>query len=517
MPKQQPLYTAEGEQALMLELWSPQIRDDPRNFVRFMYPWGKPGTPLEHETGPRNWQDRMMLDVKEYLQTARTTLEMQNVLVSMFKAAVASGRGIGKSASFGWLSHWMVSTRIGASVWIAANGEPQLKGKTFPEAAKWFSLGLNAHWWETQATSVRPAEWLSDLVKRDLKIDPGYWGVFGQLWSAENPDAFAGAHNAYGEMALFDEASGIPKDIWTVQQGVFTEKVIDRYWLAFSNPRRNSGAFFECFNANREDWRKYQIDARTVEGVAKDTYDSIIKQYGADSDEARTEVYGLFPNQGTNQFIPTSHVDDAMARVPVTDTGAPLLMGVDVARFGDDRSVIAFRQGRDATGYPWHSYKGLDTVQLAGIVADMANKYKVDAIFVDGNGVGAGVVDTLKAWKYRVIEVQAGASATDGDTYQNKRVEMWGHLRDWLVTGSIPKDDDLKTDLISPEYQYHITTNKMKLEGKDQMKARGIHSPDKAEALALTFAQPVARKDNSLSRHRTTRRLAEGMDYDILA
>ena len=198
MAKQQPLYDAKGEQQLMFELWSPEIRDDPRAFVRFAYPWDKPGTPLEGIKGPRNWQDRQMLDIAQYIYDARVHLQSPTELAPMFKAAIASGRGIGKSATFGWLSHWMVSTRIGSSVWVAANGEPQLRTKTFPELAKWFSLGINAHWWEIQAMSIRPATWLSEAVQRDLKIDPGYWGAFGQLWSEENPDAFAGAHNVYG-------------------------------------------------------------------------------------------------------------------------------------------------------------------------------------------------------------------------------------------------------------------------------------------------------------------------------
>lgn len=516
MAKQQARYSAEQEQQLMLEIWSPEVADDPRNFVRLMYPWDTPNTPLDGIKGPRNWQDRILLDVAQYIKQSRNTLMSTQQLAPMFKAAVASGRGIGKSALFGWLAHWMVSTRLGSSCWVAANSEAQLRTKTFAEIAKWVSMGLNAHWWEIQAMSIKPAEWFSDAVKRDLKIDPGYWAIQGQLWSEEAPDAFAGAHNVYGEMALFDEASGIPSAIWTVQQGVFTEKIIDRYWLGFSNPRRNSGAFFECFHKNRDDWRQYQIDARNVEGIPADAYESIIKQHGPDSDEARIEVYGQFPNQGSNQFVGKDAAALAATREVIPDPGAPLLMGVDVARFGEDKSVIAFRKGRDARSIPWKKFKGVDTVQLASTVADLATQLKVDAIFVDGNGVGGGVVDNLKAWGYRVIEVQAGASASDSDMYGNKRVEMWGRMREWLTTGAIPDDSDLQSDLISPEYSYHPVSNKVMLEGKDKMKARGLASPDVAEALAMTFAQPVARNDLNASRNNSKRnRVANDVDYAI--
>lgn len=517
MPKQQPLYSAQQEQQLMLELWTPSLADNPRDFIRFAYPWGKPGTPLEHEPGPRNWQDRLLKDIGDYIKKARTHQQIHKALLPMFKAAVASGRGIGKSATFAWIAHWLVSTRLGSSVWVTANGEPQLKTKTFPEIAKWVSLSINAHWFEINATKIEPAEWFAQAVTRDLKIDPKYWYIAAQLWSEENPDAFAGAHNVYGECYLFDEASGIPSPIWTVAQGVFTEKIVDRYWLAFSNPRRNTGAFFECFNKNRDDWRRYQIDSREA-GVAEDMWRSIIQKHGEDSDEARVEIYGQFPHQANNQFIPSNLAADATTRPTYNDPGAPLLMGVDVARFGEDRSVIAFRQGRDARTIPWQWYKGVDTVQLASIVADLAGKYNPAAIFVDGNGVGGGVVDNLKAWGYRVIEVQMGASPTDGDAYTNKRVEIWARLKEWLSTGAIPDMPELVSDLISPEYSFHPVTNKYQLESKDKMKDRGLASPDFAEALALTFAQPVARVDSKTGSGRTAvrNRIARDTDYAIL-
>lgn len=514
MAKQQPIYDARGEQQLMLELWDPRLADDPREFVRFVFPWGKVGTPLEHVKGPRNWQDEEFKVISDYIKSSRTHQQIHQQVPAMYKAAIASGRGPGKSAFFGMLSHWLATTRIGGSVWVTANGEPQLKTKTFPEIAKWFSLSINSHWWELLATKIEPAEWLSKAVLRDLKIDAGYWYVAAQLWSEENPDAFAGAHNQYGECYLFDEASGIPAPIWTVAEGVFTEQIIDRYWLAFSNPRRPSGAFFECFHKNRDKWRTRNIDSRTVDGLAMDAYQSIIDQYGPDSDEAKIEVYGQFPSKGENQFISRITTNQALTREIPNDPGAPLVMGVDVARFGEDRSVIAFRKGRDAKTIPWQTYRGMDTVQLAGQVADSAGKYNVSAIFVDGGGVGGGVVDQLKAMGYKVIEVQSGESPQNKDKYTNKRGEMWDRMKEWLATGCIPDLPGILDDLCNIEYSYSLT-NQIKLERKDELKKRGFASPDLADALALTFAQPVARIDQRVSRNnpQTRNRVARGMDY----
>jgi hypothetical protein len=514
MPASQPIYDIRGERQLMTELWDPRLADNLNEWVRFVFPWGKAGTPLADLQGPRNWQDACLKEITEYIKTAKDHKQIFDAIPDMFKKAIASGRGIGKSAFFAWLAHWLVSSRIGASCWVTANGEPQLKTKTFPEISKWVTMSINSHWFDVAATKIEPAEWIRTAVARDLKIDPKYWYIVAQLWSEENPDAFAGAHNVYGEMYLFDEASGIPQPIWTVAQGVFTENTIDRYWLAFSNPRRNKGAFFECFHKHEAQWRPLQIDSRTVD-QPPDVWKAIIATHGEDSNEARIEVYGQFPNSAANQYIPISDVENALKRPCIPDPGAPLLLGVDVARFGGDSTVLAFRKGRDAKSIPWQTYKGLDTVQVASRVADAVQKYKVDAIFVDGNGVGGGVVDQLKAWHYRVIEVQVSETPNDPDQYLNKGVEMWARMKEWLTIGTLPDDPQLQKHLTTRDYSYHPVNNKLVLQSVEKMKDQGFASPDRAMALSMTFAQPVARNDARASRVHQNRRMASNVDYDM--
>ena len=511
MAKQQAIYGIEQEQRLMVELWS--LARSPLDFALFAFPWGRSNTPLENVKGPRGWQRETLQEIEKHIK-ANELRAANNALTEMWRSADASGRGIGKSALVSMLTLWFMSTRLGSTTIITANTEQQLRSRTMAELGKWTALAINSHWWEPQAMSLRPAEWMGEAVKRDLKIDLGYWYASAQLWSEENPDAFAGIHNHHGVMLIMDEASGIPRPIWTVSEGFFTEPTPDRYWFVFSNPRRNSGSFFECFHRDRNFWRCRNIDSRTVEGTDRGTFDKIIAQYGEDSDEARVEVKGEFPNKGANQFIGKDLVYQATVREIIPDPGAPLVMGVDVARFGEDQSVIAYRKGRDARSIKWLKFKNLDTVQLASAVAEEATKHNPEAIFVDGNGVGGGVVDNLKAWGYRVIEVQVGTVATDADVYQSKRVEIWGRLRDWLSTGALPQDEpNLVTDLISPEYSYHPTSNKLMLETKERMKQRGLASPDLAEALALTFAQPVARTDVTHSKASRRSRIAQDIDY----
>lgn len=173
-------------------------------------------------------------------------------------------------------------------------------------------------------------------------------------------------------------------------------------------------------------------------------------------------------------------------------------MGVDVARYGDDQSVIAFRRGRDACTVPWKKYRGVDTMTLASEISLLADQRGVDAIFVDGVGIGAGVVDRLRQLKRQVFDVQSGGKPSglffdEPIKVKNKRVEMWAQVRQWLKIGAIPDDPELEMDLTNIEYGYDAD-NAIQLERVEDMKKRGLASPDNATALALTFAEPVAPK-----------------------
>ena len=257
------------------------------------------------------------------------------------------------------------------------------------------------------------------------------------------------------------------------------------------------------------------MDSRTVEGVDTAVYQRIADKYGEDSDVTRVEVRGEFPRTGSNQFIGREVAQYAADRELVPDDGAPLLMGIDVARFGSDSSVFQFRRGRDARTIKPMRFKGLDTMALAGEAATAIERIKPDAVFVDGGGVGGGVVDRLKMLGYRVIEVQSGEKARDEERYLNRRIEMWDAMREWLVYGCIDKDESLIDDLTGPEYAVHLK-GQLKLEGKDAMRKRGLPSPDNGDALALTFAEPVARNDAATARRMNRMRgMVAESSYDI--
>jgi hypothetical protein len=490
-------YSAEDEQELMARLWSPQIKDNPLAFVMLLFPWGVKGTPLEHFSGPRKWQREVLTDIANHIKQNNGKVDFDTL-----RGAVASGRGIGKSALVSWLVIWMLSTRIGSTTIVSANSESQLRKVTWAEITKWLAMGLNSHWFEVSATSLQPAKWLTELVERDLRKGTRYWGVEGRLWSAENPDAFAGVHNMDGVLVIFDEASGIDDAIWAVTAGFFTENTPNRFWFAFSNPRRNTGYFYETFHSKRDFWNTKVVDARTVEGTDKAVYQQIIDEYGPDSAQAHVEVYGQFPSAGDDQFIGANTVDEAMKRVKYQDLSAPIVIGVDPARFGADATVIAVRQGRDIVKIIRH--RGDDTMTVVGYVIDAIEEYKPTLVVIDEGGLGAGIVDRLKEQRYKIKGVNFGNKSKNPIMYGNMRAQMWGDMREWLKTASIPNDRFLKTDLISPMMKPD-SRGTIFLESKKDMKARGLASPDAADAIAVTFAFPVAHRGEYNART-TTRR-----------
>ena len=484
---QTPIYSADEEMALMSRMWSPAIKDDPLAFVRLAFPWGQENTPIARFKGPRKWQRDFLQEVAEHVKANKGRVDPQ-----MLRSAVASGRGIGKSALVAWLTLWFLSTRIGGTTVISANSEAQLRSVTWAELVKWHAMALNSHWFEVSATRVMPAKWLADIVERDLKKGTRYWSVEGRLWSEENPDSYAGLHNYDGVMLIFDESAGIPDSIWQVAQGFFSEPTENRFWLTFSNPRRNSGYFFECFNAKRDFWKTKNIDARTVEDTDKAVYQQIIDEYGQDSPQARIEVFGEFPLADDDQFIPLMLVEEAMKRPKYKDETAPIVIGIDPARSGMDSTVIAVRQGRDLVEI--RRYSNQDTMQTVGCIIEAIEEFKPTLTVIDEGGLGYGILDRLNEQRYKVRGVNFAWASKTPIMYMNKRAELWGAMRDWLKSAALPPDRRLKADLTGVQ-QKLTSSGAIQLESKKDMRARGLASPDAADATAVTFSFPVARRE----------------------
>lgn len=419
--------------------------DDPVNYVREVI-----------RAYPDSWQQDVMRDI-----------------AANQRVAVASGHGIGKTALISWLIHWFISTRPDPQILVTANTKNQLDSKTWRELIKWNKQALNANWFDHSAT------------KFFMKDSPETWFAAAIPWTEHNSEAFAGTHEDH-VLVLFDEASNIAQTIWDVVEGAMTTE--GAKWVAFGNPTRNTGAFRECFGKFRHRWKTRQIDSRTAKMVDTKQVQQWVDDYGEDSDFVRVRVRGEFPRAGSNQFISGEYVDRCSGYVAEGYEAQPKILAVDVARFGDDSSVLCKRHGRKV--FPLLKYKGLDTMKLADKVIEVIVEWEPDAVVVDGVGVGAGVVDRLMqlGYSHLVTELNGGYAPDDDVVYYNKRAELWGLMRDAIKVGiELPDDRELSDDLIGPEYGF-TAKQQIQLEKKEDMKKRGLGSPDCGDALAMTYA-----------------------------
>ena len=447
---------------------------DPLGFVRFVFPWGSGR--LVDEPGPDEWQADVLRALGADLKAGANA---KDAAATAIKVAVASGHGIGKTALVAWIILWFLSCFEFGQTVVTANTKTQLLTKTWRELAKWHRLAVHSGWFEWTATQFKHKRY------------PDSWFASAVPWSEHQSEAFAGTHETF-VLVIFDEASLIGDRIWEVTEGAMTTP--NAIWLAFGNPTRNTGAFAECFGRQKHRWRTWQIDSRTARMANKAQIQQWVDDYGEDSDFVRVRVRGIFPRAGSMQFISLEDVTNAMNRETTTYKEAAKVMGLDVARHGDDESCLTTRQGQKC--WPQQRWRITDLMQLASKVAEEIAVFEPDAVFIDVTGIGWGVYDRLRQLGYGevLIPVQVGEAAIKDNLYYNKRAEIWGRMRDWLREGGcLPDDRELESDLIGPEYG-HDARERVQLERKQDTKKRGLASPDGADSLAITFATPIEPK-----------------------
>ena len=452
---------------------------DPLGFVYFAFPWGEKGTALENFDGPDEWQIKILKKIGDELKKGKS-------LSKAIKIAIASGHGIGKSTLVSFLILFAMATHENTRGVVTANTEKQLSSKTWAELSKWYNLFIGKELFTYTATALFSAD------KQYEKT----WRIDAIPLSESNPDAFAGLHNQGNRiLIIFDEASSIADIIWEVAEGALTDKETEIIWCAFGNPTKNSGRFRECFRKYRNYWHTEQIDSRTVKVSNKVLLNEWVELYGEDSDFVKIRVRGVFPSASDTQFISASIVDEAQKRMYRVGefNNLPVIIGVDPAWTGGDTLEIVMRNG--------YSMKCLATIEkndddmrMANLIAQFEDEYKADAVFID-QGYGTGIYSIGKSMGRRWRLVAVGG-ASPNNMYLNMRAYMWGEMKEWLKEGgSIPNEQGLYDDLVGPEAIID-KNGRIQLESKKDMKERGLPSPNKGDALALTFAFRVTKKVN---------------------
>ena len=460
----------------MAEL-SVKCRFDPLLWAELAFPWGEEGTELADDD-IRVWQSEVLDTIAQHIKDPQLRHKPCRI-------AVSSGHGIGKTAAMGMIATWAMSCWENPRVVTTANTENQLRTKTSPEIAKWFRMAVSRQLFDIDTLKI---------AFKDRSIGER-WRLDFSSWSEHNTEAFQGLHNKGSIILLLvDEGSAIPEKVYDVMDGAMTDEGTVVVQVVFGNPTQNVGRFREFFRRYRDLWYRWQIDSREVEGTNKEYLQQLVDTFGEDSDYVRVRVRGQFPSSSSRQFIPSDLVDKAFGRHLRREqyAFAHHVISCDPAWTGDDELVIAHRQGL--------FFEILDVIKdnsndvlIAQKLAAYEDKFTEPGkpspqVNVDA-GYGTGIVSAGEAFGRSWNLVWFGGKATDPGIH-NKRVEMWRDMRDWLAAGgAIPRDQTLYEDLTGPE-TLPDPAGIIRLESKEHMRKRDLPSPDRADALALTFAFP---------------------------
>lgn len=398
------------------------------------------------------------------------------------RISVRSGHGVGKSTGASWAMIWYMLTRYPVKVVVTAPTSSQLYDALFAELKRWVK-------------EMPPAlQELLDVKSERIELKPSPTEAFisARTSRAEQPEALQGIHSEH-VMLVADEASGVPEAVFEAAAGSMSGH--NAVTILLGNPVRSSGYFYETHNRLRDEWTTLHVNCEKSKRVSKEFVREMALKYGEDSNAYRVRVLGEFPLADDDTVIPFSLVEMAMNRDIEVDEYAPVTYGVDVARFGSDKSALAKKKGNVIIDIK--KWAGLDLMQLTGAI-----KAEYDAedfkdrplhIYVDSIGLGSGVVDRLRELGLPAIGINVSEAPAMKAAYVNLRSELWGKMKSWLEQRScvLPKNDDLLSDLTSPRYTFN-SSGKMKVESKEEMKKRGLASPDLADACILTLAGDAA-------------------------
>lgn len=469
-----------------------QFTADPLGFVLFAFPWGKKGMSLERHDGPDAWQRDFLIRLGEHVKSHGFDGFESVMPIRMSRS---SGHGIGKSTLVAWIVWWIMSTRPMSKGTITANTFTQLKTKTWAAIQSWGRICITRHWFKLTNESMYHLEF-GDA-----------WRCDAQSCKEENSEAFAGQHAAEASsFYIFDEASAIPDPIFTVAEGGLTDG--EPMIFMFGNPTRNSGKFHRVnFGVERERWDHGEIDSRDAKMSNKNLIKEWADDYGEESDFFRVRVKGLPPKAADSQFIDADRILKAQKRDVKIADNEPLIAGVDLAWGGEDKNVVRFRRGNEARNDGVHLPKPIKipgeltrdpavlTVRLADLLSMEhdcgGKKMKIQQMFIDSAGIAGPVGANLRALGHKnVMDINFGADSPNPKQVYF-RDYMWQKYKDFLLVGAIDKDPQLEADSTGPGFKMD-KNQRIKLEPKDQMKRRGVASPDDADAQCLTFSYSVA-------------------------
>ncbi|MCH8225952.1 MAG: hypothetical protein IIC97_08800 [Chloroflexi bacterium] len=412
--------------------------------------------------------------------------EVLGSLVEHRRVAVKSGNGLGKGFCAAVALLWFIHVHKDAA--IALSTAP-----TFRQVRHVL--------WRQVHRLYRPNSKLLGGKMLDTR-----WEIADDRYamglSAESADQFQGFHSP-NMLIVVDEAEGVSDEIYEAIEAVMTSA--DPLLLLIGNPTTVTGAFRRAFYEERHLYHNITISAldspnvregkTVIPGLTSARWvEERRETWGEDNPIYRARVLGEFPDQAEDTLIGLSHVEAAVQRWAAdreggaVETTGEVVLAVDVARFGSDRSVILRRQGSRVMEV--RTFRNMDTMQLAGWVAAAIRETSPERVCVDEIGVGAGVVDRLKEQGFPIRGINVARRASQERLFANVRAEGYWRLKELFASGeiAIPDDHQLMGELAALRYSYD-SQGRVLMESKEAMRQRGLPSPDKADALMLAFLE----------------------------
>jgi phage terminase large subunit len=409
------------------------------------------------------------------------------------RLSIRSGHGVGKTTFLAWVLLWHACTRFPQKSVCTAPSADQLYDALWAELLMWLRR-LPLGWQQLfHPTGDR-------LV---LRSRPDESFVTARTSRQEQPEALQGVHSAF-VLLIADEASGIPEAVFEAASGSMSTP--GAITILTGNPTRSTGFFHKTQTSDADRWWTRRVSSEDSKRVAREFVEEMAQRYGRNSNAFRVRVLGEFPASQGDTLMGAEVVEQAMQRTISPNPDEAEIWGVDAARFGVDHSVLIKRRGF-VVPEPPRSWVGLDTMQLTGVIVNEWNRivyepHRPQAIVVDSIGLGAGVEDRLAEQNLPVVGVNVAETPSVEGRFRRQRDELWQACADWFATRkpSLPWHDRLRDDLVGPTYSF-TSDGRLVVESKAELRARGLPSPDYADALCLTFAN-AAQVVGMLSRYR---------------
>ncbi len=405
-------------------------------------------------------------------------------VISKDRIAIRSGHGVGKSSLLSWITLWFLCMKSGDGCKVACTAPTahQLHDVLWSELGKWYRK-MPA--WYREQLSLKGDR--LEVVGKEAECF-----AVARTSRRENPEALQGFHST-NMLFLVDEASGVDEMVFETAQGAMSSAGAKT--ILTGNPTRTSGYFYNAFHSGRGNWHTIKVACSDSKNVDPSFIEEMRDKYGEESSVYQCRVMGEFANEKDDTVIPLSLIESAVARDVEVHEGS-VVWGLDVARFGSDRTALCKRKG-NAILEPIKTWQGKDLMQTCGLVVAEYKRLESfpdelpEEIMVDSIGLGSGVVDRLCEMGLPARGINVGESpSTDGRTYMRLRDELWFRAREWFESRDcrLPEGcDELVAELSVPTYHY-TSVGKMQVESKDSMKKRGLRSPDLADAFCLTLA-----------------------------